>query len=100
MNYWSIDVLKAFRDTMNEGKADGTPEAAIGWPVGKFVIHGRYRPFVWFHVDDVAVADGQTSHSMVVVTGIVFHGKDPSVTDQSEPETAKSAYYAMRAALA
>ena len=95
---WTLRVLRAFRDEMNDARPAGVPTGHIGWPIpggGE----GAYAPFVFFDRDQISVNDGATSHRMTVVTGVVFR-KDPSVVTEAELEQAVVGYYAMRAQLA
>ncbi|MEM6258030.1 MAG: hypothetical protein AAGI37_06915 [Planctomycetota bacterium] len=72
---WLINVLEAFRDVMNRGKAANTPDTAIDFPKpGGF--KGRYKPFVWPVIDPKTITDKRIKHRAVVITGIIFQRDD------------------------
>lgn len=96
---WLLRVLRAFRDTMNNGTVLGAPGAVIGWPT-RAMNQGAYQPFVWFARDPISFDDGVEHHSATqIVTGIVFF-TDQGKNSESELEQAINAYYAMRRELA
>ncbi len=94
---WLVRVLMGFANAMDGGKADGTPDTLIGWPVpGEF--KGRYKPFVWLEVAPPNWTDASEQSQATVVVGVVIK-KDPGDKSASELVQALRAYDPMRRSL-
>lgn len=97
--HWTLRVLRAFRDAMNDDKPADVPECRIGWP-HRGMNEGPYQPFVWFDRDPITFGEELEQHEgLEVVIGVIC-SNDPSKVGETELEQAIDTFYGMRQTLA